>query len=144
MAPCIRARGLGGLAHSPRLVGAQLGASARRDGARVAREAGGGRAWVPRRYVVGALCITGITAVFLLRSVMNIASLALEETFTWSASTKGLVLAAFFWGYFVNDIVGDMREDITCASHIFLRAAAGTYEALSFAWDCSNAASGTR
>lgn len=55
----------------------------------------------PRRHLVVAFIFLGCVIAYTDRVNISVASLAMKEHFGWSQTEKGLVLSAFFVGYFV-------------------------------------------
>lgn len=59
-----------------------------------------------RRYTVILLCFLALFLGYTDRVNISIAAIAMQETFGWSDTTKGLVLSSFFVGYLLFMIVG--------------------------------------
>jgi len=55
--------------------------------------------YVPRRYILAVVGFLGFINVYALRAILSVAVVSMEKEFNYSASEKGLLLAAFFIGY---------------------------------------------
>src|SRR5215467_13797751 len=55
----------------------------------------------PRRHVLVALAFLACVLAYTDRVNISVAAVAMQEHFGWSQTEKGLVLAAFFFGYFL-------------------------------------------
>ncbi|MFN8570789.1 MAG: MFS transporter [Gemmatimonadaceae bacterium] len=62
------------------------------------------RRWPPY-YTVVLLCFAAVFISYLDRTNISVASIAMQEEFGWSETTKGFVLSSFFIGYLVLQVV---------------------------------------
>lgn len=61
------------------------------------------RAW-PAYYTVVLLCFAAVFISYIDRTNISVASIAMQEQFGWSETTKGIVLSSFFAGYLVLQV----------------------------------------
>ena len=59
----------------------------------------------PAYYTVVALCFAAIFISYLDRTNISVASIAMQEQFRWTETTKGYVLSSFFVGYLLLQVV---------------------------------------
>jgi ACS family sodium-dependent inorganic phosphate cotransporter len=58
----------------------------------------------PKRYTVVGLCFLAVFVCYIDRVNISVAVLAMQDTFGWSESVKGLVLSSFFVGYLLFQV----------------------------------------
>ena len=63
-----------------------------------------GRRWAPYHTVV-ALCFAAVFISYIDRTNISVASIAMKDEFSWTETTKGLVLSSFFIGYILLQVV---------------------------------------
>ena len=61
------------------------------------------RRWPPY-YTVVLLCFAAVFISYIDRTNISVASIAMQEEFAWSETTKGLVLSSFFAGYLLLQV----------------------------------------
>lgn len=61
------------------------------------------RRW-PAYYTVVLLCFAAVFISYIDRTNISVASIAMQEEFAWTETTKGLVLSSFFAGYLVLQV----------------------------------------
>lgn len=61
------------------------------------------RRW-PAHYTVVLLCFAAVFISYIDRTNISVASIAMQEEFSWSETTKGLVLSSFFAGYLLLQV----------------------------------------
>jgi len=63
---------------------------------------------LPRRYAVAVLAFLGFCNIYALRVNLSVAIVSMTEKkdFDWDASTQGIILSSFFYGYIVTQIPG--------------------------------------
>lgn len=61
------------------------------------------RRW-PAHYTVVLLCFAAVFISYIDRTNISVASIAMQEEFSWTETTKGLVLSSFFVGYLVLQV----------------------------------------
>jgi len=63
------------------------------------------KSW-PKRYTLVSLCFFAAFICYIDRVNISVAAIAMKETFGWSETVKGLVLASFFVGYLPMQVAG--------------------------------------
>src|SRR5690606_14500164 len=58
----------------------------------------------PKRYSLIALCFCACLICYIDRVAISVAVLAMQETYGWSETIKGMVLSAFFVGYLLFQV----------------------------------------
>jgi hypothetical protein len=61
--------------------------------------------WLPLRIVVSLLAMFGIFTVYLLRVNITMAILVMSDQYHWSDTEQGIILAAFFIGYILTQVI---------------------------------------
>ncbi|MBK6489060.1 MAG: ACS family MFS transporter [Gemmatimonadetes bacterium] len=62
------------------------------------------RRW-PAHYTVVLLCFAAVFISYIDRTNISVASIAMQEEFSWTETTKGIVLSSFFVGYILLQVV---------------------------------------
>lgn len=66
---------------------------------------------IPRRYIVVALYFLATVLCYVDRVSISVAIIPLARRFSYGAGAQGLILSAFFWGYFCTQLVGGWMAD---------------------------------
>ncbi|KAK9703253.1 hypothetical protein K7432_010840, partial [Basidiobolus ranarum] len=66
---------------------------------------------IPRRHVIVFLCAMSVIISYADRSNISIAIIPMSEEYSWSSTTRGLVLSSFFYGYFCTQVLGGLLAD---------------------------------
>lgn len=64
--------------------------------------------YIPRRYILVALCSLSVMVSYADRTNISIAMLKMQPEMGWSDSTVGLINSAFFWGYALTQLMGGL------------------------------------
>ncbi|MHB8383014.1 MAG: ACS family MFS transporter, partial [Candidatus Binataceae bacterium] len=66
---------------------------------------------IPRRYIVVALYFLATMLCYVDRVSISVAIIPLARRFHYAAGAQGLILSAFFWGYFCTQLAGGWMAD---------------------------------
>ncbi|KAK9768539.1 hypothetical protein K7432_000750 [Basidiobolus ranarum] len=66
---------------------------------------------IPKRHVIVVLCAMSVVISYADRSNISIAIIPMSAEYSWSSTTRGLILSSFFYGYFCTQVLGGFLAD---------------------------------
>ncbi|KAG9291990.1 hypothetical protein G9A89_017889 [Geosiphon pyriformis] len=67
--------------------------------------------YLPKRFIVIGLCAAGLLISYADRTNLAVGIVYMAKEFDWDSTTQGMVLSAFFLGYFTTQVIGGVLSD---------------------------------